>query len=146
MRLAGKDWRFAGITLGIIAIDQLTKLLAIRLPLGGEVPLLGTMVAFTHTQNTGAAFGIFQGMNIILSAITIIILAGIAWYYPKIRKDQLVLVGLIAGGAIGNLLDRVRLGYVTDFISVSVWPAFNVADAAITIGAVLLAYQLWKEK
>ena len=145
MRLAGKDWRFAGITLGIIVIDQLTKLLATRLPLGADVPLVGKVLAFTHTRNTGAAFGMFQNMNVILSMIIIIILAAIMWYYPKIRKDQLALVALICGGAVGNLIDRLRLGYVTDFISLSFWPAFNVADAAITIGAVLLAYKVLKD-
>jgi len=148
MRLHARanDWRFLWIVLGIVVIDQLTKFFASRIPLGTDIPLLGDFLALTHAQNTGAAFSMLQGQNIILAAITIIILATIAWYYPKIKKEQLVLVALITGGAMGNLIDRVRLGYVTDLIRISIWPAFNVADAAVTIGALVLAYHIIKEK
>ncbi len=147
MRLHARanDWRFLWIVLGIILLDQLTKFFASRIPLGMDLPLLGNVLALTHAQNTGAAFSMLQGQNIILTAITITILAAIAWYYPKIKKEQLVLVALIAGGAMGNLIDRVRLGHVTDFIRISIWPAFNAADAAITIGALVLAYKVLKE-
>jgi signal peptidase II len=104
----------------------------------------------THVQNTGAAFGIFPGHS---SAIKIAAMVGIVVlvvmgylvyrHIPAlVTRLNIVAFGLILGGMVGNLIDRWRMGYVTDFIDLSVWPAFNIADSATTIGAVIIAYSL----
>jgi len=146
MRLTPKDRLFIGVALAVIAIDQLTKYFISLLPSGSGIPLLGKFLMLTHTQNTGAAFGMLQGRNMALIAVTLAILAAMAWYYKNISKGHIIYAAMICGGAIGNLIDRVRLGYVTDFIGFSFWPTFNVADIAVTIGALMLAYFIFKEK
>ena len=107
----------------------------------------------THAQNTGAAFGLFQGQSFIL---TIIALAGVVAvllfvlfshrYLPSL--DNMVgksVLGLVLGGIVGNLIDRLRFGYITDFIDFSFWPAFNIADSAITVSVVIFAYLLIRQ-
>ncbi len=103
-----------------------------------------------HVHNTGAAFGLFQNYSTILAvaaciAVLIIILCALfaRRYFPVV--DNLpgkVALGLVLGGTIGNLVDRFRQGYVTDFIDFSFWPTFNVADSAVTIGVIILAFSL----
>ncbi len=141
-----KDKTFALIVGVIVLLDQAAKFLASRLPLDTEVPIIGSFFSLTHVRNTGAAFGIFHNQNIILIVMMILVLGAVAWYYTRIPKDQLPFVALICGGALGNLIDRIYLGSVIDFIHLSFWPAFNVADIAVTIGAILLVYRMWKEK
>ena len=96
-------------------------------------------------QNTGAAFGMMQGGNLILVVITLLVVGYIlkSWkelcaYGPAVKWGLV----LILGGALGNLYDRITLGFVVDFIDLRVWPVFNVADSFITVGGVLLAYAL----
>ena len=105
-------------------------------------------IKISLVQNTGISFGLFQDTGMMPLVITIIIIAGLIYYYPKIPKDKTyqVLTAFILGGAFGNLVDRILYGHVIDFIHVWKWPAFNVADSAITIGALGLIYLLWKEK
>ena len=139
-----------GIALLVIAADQATKWAIIEwLPLYDKVPL-NSFINLTHHQNTGAAFSFLAGAGgwqrwffvVLATAVSTIIAV---WLY-RIRKDgPLVLMAglsLVLGGAIGNLIDRARLGYVTDFIQVwfGEWafPSFNVADAAISVGAAFL--------
>jgi len=96
-------------------------------------------IVFWH--NSGAAFGLFQNGNIILMALACIVIGVIIYYYPKVSPEDWWLklaLGLQLGGALGNLIDRITLGRVTDFISVSSFPVFNVADSAITIGTCIL--------
>ncbi len=98
-----------------------------------------------HWNNTGAAFGLFQGMNVVFMILAVIVSAGIIYYFPRIpRKDWLMRTALALqlGGAVGNLIDRFRFGTVTDFISMGNFAVYNVADASITIGVVLLAIDL----
>jgi signal peptidase II len=134
----------------IIALDQWTKSLASsRLLLGVPVPLLGDTVRFTLVHNTGAAFGLFPGSRV--PFIVISILAILVVFYLFLRETyrslaNRILLGCILGGAIGNLLDRVRLGWVVDFIDMGAgtvrWPVFNVADSAVTLGVIFLAWNL----
>lgn len=134
----------------IIALDQWTKSLAsTRLLLGVPVPLLGDTVRFTLVHNTGAAFGLFPGSRV--PFIVISILAILVVFYLFLRETyrslaNRILLGCILGGAIGNLLDRVRLGWVVDFIDMGAgtvrWPVFNVADSAVTLGVIFLAWNL----
>ena len=100
------------------------------------------------TTNTGAAFSMLEGYNSILLFIALIVVGVILFNYPKIPDQRLPVTAfaLITGGAIGNITDRVMLGYVVDFINFSFWPSFNVADSAISIGAVLLIWWIVKKQ
>ena len=142
---------FAGLAALVVALDHLTKWLVIRhLPYSQDVHVFGEWVMFTHIKNSGGAFGLFPGSTlplIVVSSVASVILAILA---IRLRHDTLRLtaLGLILGGAIGNLIDRVGQGRVTDFIHVGIpdgprWPIFNVADSAVTVGVVLLAYLVY---
>ncbi len=95
----------------------------------------------TLSHNTGAAFGIFQHHTHILTFLSILTILVILIFYRKISHSGRILrigIGLVAGGASGNLIDRLMFGYVIDFLDFQVWPVFNIADSAITVGVVLL--------
>ena len=116
----------------------------------GEVLVDKGFVQIVHVQNTGASFGIFTGHTLlIIIAVFIemaIILAFVYWLRRRLSfLDSMLMrvgAGLIFGGAIGNQIDRLRMGHVTDFIDFKVWPAFNVADASAVVGAIIVAYLL----
>ena len=143
------------IVLGIIVSDQATKALVRRaLELHETVPVLGDVLALTRVHNTGAAFGMFNSMDfagktIVLTIVATLALLGVAWYAASVPlADRLARIGVasILGGAIGNLIDRATAGYVLDFVDAS-WQgwhfwAFNVADASITIGVILMILDL----
>ena len=134
----------------VVLADQATKWAIIRwVPLYGTVPI-NDFINLTHQQNTGAAFSFLAGAGgwqrwffVVLATIVSIVL--VVWLW-RIRRDSLLILSggltLVLGGAVGNLVDRIRLGYVTDFIQVwfGSWafPSFNVADSAISVGAALL--------
>ena len=128
-----------------LLLDQLTKFLVrAYLPFGHSYPATG-FFRFTHAENTGSAFGILQGHNtplIFVSFVGIAVLALI--YHSQERPGNLLRLSLALqfGGALGNLLDRFRLGAVTDFIDIGVWPIFNLADASIVSGLALLGWVL----
>lgn len=101
---------------------------------------------FVHWENTGAAFGMFQNGGLIFSILAVIVTIFIIGYFPQIPKEEKLMRVAIAmqlGGAIGNLIDRLVFGPVTDFISVGRFPVFNVADSSITVGVGLLLLALW---
>ena len=130
-----------GIATLVAGFDQLTKTALISLVVPGRgtfrLDLVGDFVAVEYAENRGAAFGLFAGLAPVLALASVAILVALLLYYAREPMPPLwhtIAVGSITGGAIGNLVDRVRLGYVVDFISVGPWPNFNVADAAITIG------------
>ncbi len=127
----------------VVALDQLTKFLVrSRMAVDQSFPVIGRLVSFNHIQNTGAAFSILEGRKGFLVVLTLLIMAALCAYYLYARKKMLTAerfaLGLIFGGGIGNLICRLRLGYVTDFIDIHIIPAFNVADIGVTIGCVLL--------
>ena len=126
-------------------LDQLTKFLVrAYLPFGSSYPATG-FFRFTHAENTGSAFGILQGYNaplIIVSFVGIGVVALIYHAQPRATALLRLSIGLQLGGAMGNLLDRFRLGAVTDFIDVGPWPIFNLADSSIIIGLCLLGWVL----
>jgi signal peptidase II len=137
------------LTISVAAIDQLTKFFLVSTirpdRSNSAVEIIDGWLAFDYTENSGAAFGLFSGLAPILTAISIAILTLLLWHFlrqtrPSLR--QTVAIGAIAGGALGNLVDRVRLGHVIDFLSVGPWPNFNVADSAITVGALVLIWDL----
>ena len=93
-------------------------------------------------------FGIMPGQNMLIAWLMVIFIGAVLYYYDEIPKKKhiIMLVGLLVGGAIGNLIDRFVYGFVRDFIAFSFWPAFNVADMAITIGGIGLVIYLWRKK
>ena len=125
----------------VFAIDQFTKsLIRAALAPGQSIPEDG-WVRLTHVTNTGAAFGLFPDQSLVLLVTTLVGVAAIVLYYlyPPVDTPFLTLsLGLQLGGAMGNLVDRVFLGHVTDFLDFRVWPVFNVADSAIVVGVVVL--------
>jgi signal peptidase II len=114
---------------------------------GESSPVTGWLY-LTHVHNTGAAFGIFQGQSFPLTLVGLVGVCVLLLYafflYRRLpflnNALSEVALGLILGGTIGNLIDRLRLGYVTDFIDFRFWPAFNVADSAIVVGAIMFVY------
>ncbi len=139
--------RLVAVTTSVTVIDQLTKfLLASTIDsqrIASRVEIVDSWLALEYTENRGAAFGLFSGLAPILAGVSIAILAALLWHFLRqVRPPlwQTVATGAIAGGAIGNLIDRIRLGYVIDFVSVGPWPNFNVADSAITVGVLVLVW------
>lgn len=133
----------------VVLFDQGAKwLVTDRLGPGGdrsEVALLGPALTFRYVENTGAAFGLLRGQGVLLSVLALVVIGGIVLAYRHISGTSLwrvAAIGLVAGGAVGNLIDRVRLGHVVDFVSVGAWPTFNLADSAITVGVVGLSFLL----
>ncbi len=147
---------FAG---GIVAADQVTKLLVVEnIPLFGHVPLIPGVVRLTYVQNTGAAFSMLQGMQWLFAVLFVLLTAAIVWEYFKKPLPFTPLerwcIAAIYGGGLGNMIDRLRLGYVVDMIETEfiTFPVFNVADSFITCGCILLLIHLvffnrkfWKE-
>ena len=139
--------RWTWVLLGTVAVviyvsDQLTKAaVASTLELGQRVPIVGDVVILTHAQNRGAAFSLLQGETLLFVAVTVFAIGMIVFFHRSLRERGLWLhavLGLQLGGALGNLTDRLRQGYVVDFVSVGIgelrWPTFNVADAALVVG------------
>lgn len=139
----------------VLAIDQLAKyLVAANLALGETwSPLPGPLplVQIVHAYNTGAAFGLFKDMNIVFVIVAIIVSTAIIIYARKLRADQRLLalaLGLMLGGSLGNLVDRLRVGKVLDFFDIGLGAlrnASNVADWAIVLGVILLAVAMLRE-
>jgi signal peptidase II len=134
-----------GIAVAFIIFDQWSKgLVRQNIALGEEIypiAFLAPFFRFTYWQNTGAAFGIFQNANIPLLILSTIISVLIIVYYHKSYEEPLVFkisLGLLLAGAVGNIIDRVRFGFVTDFISVGRFAVFNVADSCVTVGVSLM--------
>lgn len=137
---------------GVLLLDQLTKALVLEhLALGASLPVIDGFFDLTHVHNPGGAFGFLATMSAQVRAALFIaaslLAAGlILWFYVQTPANQRLLafgLALILGGALGNLIDRVRFGVVVDFIDLYIgelhWPAFNVADSAVTVGVLIFA-------
>ena len=133
----------------VLLVDQATKAaIDSALALGAQVQVIGDLVMLWHVRNQGAAFSLFQGGQIFFLIVTVLAFAMLIYFQRAFRGRGValfVVLGLILGGTLGNLIDRIRLGYVTDFISVGIgdlrWPTWNVADASIVVGILaLVAY------
>ena len=134
------------IALLVLVVDQLSKqCVVLRLRLGvpwNPIEWLGSYVSLTYITNTGAAFGMFPAFGTFFAVIAIVVVVVILLYYRQLSSGSWTMhigLGLQLGGALGNLLDRIRWGHVVDFIDFKVWPVFNVADASIVVGVALLA-------
>jgi signal peptidase II len=139
----GRAWRRAALVLAaVVVVDQITKALVrdgVRL---GEEDSILPAVTLVHVRNTGVAFGAFAGGGVIVVALVAAALSALVFYFVTHVDRPLVWLptGLLLGGSVGNIIDRVRDGAVTDFVKLPHWPAFNVADIAITFGVLTL---LW---
>jgi len=126
----------------VFVFDQITKeIIRDGLAIGESWPSDGWLIKITHVTNTGAAFGILQDQGIFLTVTAVLAIGAIAFYYvyPPLEHGVLrVAMGLLLGGAAGNLIDRLRLGHVTDFIDFPHYPEFNVADSSIVVGLVVI--------
>ena len=136
--------RALAVVAAVVALDQATKA-AVRARLRpGERDELGLGVDLVHVRNRGIAFGLLTQRGTLLTVLTFAALALLVAYFALHSTRRLLWLptGLLVGGAVGNVVDRVRHGAVTDFIDFPVWPAFNLADTAITVGVVLLLVAL----
>lgn len=137
----------------ILLIDQITKrLVEANIPLytsWAPIPGLESVIQFTHTANTGAVFGLFQGTSMFFAALAMVVAAGIVYFSLTLPGGQWLLrlaLGLQLGGALGNLTDRLRIGHVTDFIDIGPWYIFNVADMALIGGIILFGIVLIRDE
>jgi signal peptidase II len=144
-RHAGRPLLATAIVLGVVALDQLSKLWAVRELADAPVNLIGDDIGFALTRNSGSAFSLFQAFTPLLAVVAIVVAVVLVRAVRRTR-DTLMVVGLslVLGGALGNLIDRLfrspgfLKGAVVDFVHVSSFPTFNVADSAITIGAIII--------
>ena len=147
----------AAIVVAVVTLDLVTKAIVQRtFMLNEQIDVLGSFLRLTYIHNPGAAFGIYLGefSRVIfmgLSVAALVILTLMYWYTPASDRGRLLAIALICAGALGNLLDRIRSPHgVVDFVDVGFgqwrWPVFNVADMAVTVGAVVLALSLWREE
>ncbi len=138
--------RSAACVVALIILDQAAKFLAsAKLELNESLPVFKDIFHITMIHNTGIAFGLFKGMILVFVFISVVTIFFIILCANRFRHGYRYLrtgLLLILAGTIGNLIDRVRLGYVIDFIDFRIWPVFNIADTAITIGGLLLVYHI----
>lgn len=148
-------WRYYGLAVLMIALDQWTKFLVIqKMEIYEEIPLINGFLSFTSHRNTGAAWGVMQNQMIFFYIVTIIVVAVIVYYMQTYAKGHPLFaigLGLILGGAIGNFIDRLIHQEVVDFIDVMIFtydfPIFNVADSALTIGVIFaIIATLWEDR
>jgi signal peptidase II len=145
----GRAWRLAAALCGLVVVlDQAAKaLVEDHLVPGQQVDVVGSAVGLTLSHNQGVAFGLASGSGVPLIVFALLALAFVGFLLSRDpdRPGMWVAVGLIAGGALGNLADRVRAGAVTDYVAIGSWPPFNLADVAITAGVALLAFIYLRE-
>ncbi len=136
---------FFWIAAAVVVLDQLLKYVMQSLPVSFSLSIIPNFLSISLIHNYGAGFGILQNQRLLLILVSLIVLGAIAFYFRKVPEETLPItsISLIAGGAFGNLIDRIFRGYVVDFIDFRWWPAFNIADSALSIGVILLLYYFW---
>src|SRR5437588_3610372 len=144
----------AACAVAVFVADRVTKSwVAENIPLNQPRQVVGDYVRIVHAENTGAAFGLLPERTTLLSILSVVAVLAIVYYYRQIASTSWLVtatLGMQLGGAAGNLVDRVRQGYVIDFVDVGVgdlrfW-AFNVADSSIVVGIALVTFALWREE
>ena len=134
------------LALGIVSVDQWSKYyLQSHLMPGMSVPVIENIFHITYVLNPGAAFGIFEHQTAFFVVVAISMLSAVLYFYPRIPVGYPLLrfgVGLMVGGAIGNVIDRIKTGYVVDFFDFRIWPVFNVADMAIVTGVCCIVFNI----
>ncbi|GAC1546223.1 MAG: signal peptidase II [Herpetosiphon sp.] len=140
------------VAMVVVVLDQASKFWIVRMwpvPQMGEITLIPWLLGLTYIRNEGVAFGLFQGVPQLFTLTSTLIVCGLVYFYvhhlPANNRLVAILVGMILGGAVGNIIDRVRFNYVVDFIKTvgGNFPIFNVADAAVSVGVICLAGYLF---
>jgi signal peptidase II len=136
---------FLLVAVGVVAIDQLSKAWLVGLlPPGDRMEVVGDLVRIVHGQNDGAIFGLFRDQALLFGIVSVGVIGLIVWYHAVSARNTVlsIALGLLLGGAIGNMIDRFRLGYVTDWIDIGLgdtrFYTFNVADSAVSVAVLLL--------
>jgi signal peptidase II len=152
-------WIFSLVAVAVVILDQVTKYIVnTSMLLHDSMPIINGLFNFTYVKNPGAAFGFLAGAppffrSVFFIGVTVAAIMLILYYIRKTKTEEPLLTtsfSLIMGGAVGNLIDRVRFGEVIDFLDLYIgphhWPAFNIADSAISVGAILLVYDMIHRK
>jgi len=140
-----RDWTLLQLAALTLALDQLTKFVVRQTLVWRYSWPDDGFFRFTHVQNTGSAFGLFQNQNLPLLIVSLVGIVVLAYIYHSQRQPTRLLrvsIALMLGGAFGNLIDRIHQGHVTDFIHVGPWPVFNLADSAIVVGLIIMGWLL----
>lgn len=126
------------LVLVVVCIDQLSKYYVQAYMIKGlSIPVIQDVFHLTYVLNPGAAFGLFEHQTLFFVIVAVCMVGAAVYFYPKIPKQYRLLrigTGLMVGGALGNVIDRIKTGYVVDFFDFRVWPVFNIADSAIVCG------------
>ncbi len=135
---AGAWGRAALVAAAVVALDQVFKALVRGEIAVGERRDLIAFVDLVHVRNRGVAFSALEGQTTLVIVVIAVAMVALLWYFARHAARPLMWLptGLLVGGAVGNVIDRIRLGAVTDFLKLPSWPAFNVADMAITVGVI----------
>jgi signal peptidase II len=138
----GRALLLAALLCAVVVADQLSKsVVRATYAVGEYIPVIDGALWLTHIFNTGASFGVLRGQGWFFIATAVVVLVAIAWMFVRVRPQALFAqlgLALVAGGSVGNLIDRIAAGGVTDFIDVGWWPVFNVADIALNVGVALV--------
>ncbi len=132
------------VAIVVIILDQIVKyMVKTSMALQQSIPVIEDVFHITYIHNQGAAFGMLSDKTSLLALMTLIVVGVLIWYAMRMKSTSKVLrlsLALILGGSVGNLIDRVRFGYVVDYLDFRVWPVFNLADSALVVGAFILGY------
>ena len=137
------------ISLCVVLLDQTTKFfIRNSMNIGDSIPIIKNIFHITYVTNYGAGFGIMQGKTGLLIWFATIVIGIILFYYDKIqeKKSLEIFSGLILGGTLSNLIDRLLFGFVTDFFDFRIWPVFNIGDSCVCIGALFLIIYIIKKE
>ena len=144
------DLSVLAIVFFLILADQAIKFLVVSyMKLGESIPVLAGIFHITYIENPGAAFGLFANQRVIFIVAAALVIAAACLMYRRLMSEKVIVrwgVALLLGGAAGNLIDRVRIGCVIDFLDFRIWPVFNIADIGICIGVALLMFALLFDK
>jgi signal peptidase II len=133
-------------TILVFVLDQIFKFLVHNfMHLGQSIPLLGNIVSLTYVRNTGAAFSLFIGFSPYLIVVGVLVVLAVLYFHYRLPSKPIFLqfgLACVLGGSLGNLADRIFRGYVVDYLDITLWPVFNLADIMINIGVILIAYKM----
>ena len=139
-----------GIGIFVFFIDQLVKhLVLVNMYFGESIPIIPGIFHITFVLNPGAAFGMMEHQRWIFVAVAMLVVALVLLFYRKLQQERLITrvgAGLLLGGAIGNVADRIQSGLVVDFLDFRIWPVFNIADIAICGGAAMIILDMWQRR
>lgn len=134
----------------LLFLDQFSKyLIRHKMSLAESIPVIKSVFHITYVENTGIAFGLFPQGNLLFIIISLIIILVIVSFERKMAIKSAIekfSLGLVLGGALGNLIDRLRFGFVVDFLDFRIWPVFNLADSGVCIGGILMVFFLLKKR